>query len=137
MGENRINMPTPTTLQLIADLDALYTSILRRNIKEGILMSNEQIYQLMSESPAPRLYLSPDKAIRLAYNSSNKTIRICGHKFRSGLKHQEFYHRLSSLPPSMRTPKNIINLLEAPAPSFYLGPDRIKKLLYKVYDRRK
>jgi hypothetical protein len=118
--------------QLIQDLDALYTQIVVRNNKEGIEMSRLEVCELIAQSPAPRLYISPDRALYISRNFDKYAAK---RFFRSSAKHQEFYRRFLELPKNMRNLTNIRRILDEPAPSFYLSVERINKLLYKVYKR--
>lgn len=131
-GEMRITMTKTLSRQLLEDLDALFTKIVTRNSKEGIVMTRWDICELISRSPAPRLYISPERAIRLTYGFDKYSAR----HYHAGA-HREFQRRYLALPENMRSPMNIQKILEEPAPSFYLSPYRIYKLLYKIYDRRK
>lgn len=129
----------PYSSQLLADLDAVYKEIVTHNAKEGIIMNRLEICEVISRSPAPRLYISPEKAHRLTFNFEKNSARRDGREHRASAKHAEFYRRYMELPANMRSYHNICRILEQPAPSFYLSPHRISKLLYKVYehDRRK
>lgn len=118
---------------LLQDLDALYTSIVVSNTSKGIIMNRRQICEIIAQSPAPRLYINPDRARILTFNFP----KYCAKKYHVSGKHAEFYRRYSALPPKMRTMMNIQKLLDQPAPSFYLAPAYISKLLYKIYDKRK
>jgi hypothetical protein len=121
-----------TSSQLIQDLDALYTQIVVRNAKEGIEMSRLEVCELIAQSPAPRLYISPDRALYISHNFDKYASK---RFFRCSAKHQEFHRRFLELPKNMRNLTNIRRILDEPAPSFYLSAERINKLLYKVYKR--
>lgn len=118
--------------QLLKDLDALYTSIVVSNTKNGILMSRMQICEKIANSPAPRLYISPERARFLTFNYH----RYRAKKYKAIGKHAEFYRRYCALPPEQRSMQNIIKILEQPAPSFYLSAEYISRILYRIYDRR-
>lgn len=117
---------------LIKDLDALYTSIVSFNAKNGIVMSRMQICEKIATMPAPRLYISLERARILTFNFA----RYRAKKYKATGKHLEFYRRWCALPPAQRSMQNIATILEQPAPSFYLSPKYIYRTLYRVYDRR-
>lgn len=118
--------------QLIQDLDALYTQIVVRNAKEGIEMSRLEVCEIIAQSPAPRLYINPDRALYISRNFDKYASK---RFFRCSAKHQEFHRRFLELPKNMRNLTNIRRILDEPAPSFYLSAERINKLLYKVYKK--
>lgn len=118
--------------QLIQDLDALYTQIVVRNSKEGIEMSRLEVCEIIAQSPAPRLYINPDRALYISRNFDKYASK---RFFRCSAKHQEFHRRFLELPKNMRNLTNIRRILDEPAPSFYLSAERINKLLYKVYKK--
>ena len=117
---------------LLQDLDALYTSIVSYNAKHGIIMSRMQICEQIATMPAPRLYISLNRARILTFNFER--YRAKKHKVTG--RHLEFYRRWLALPPSQRTTQSIPALLDQPAPSFYLSPKYIYRTLYRIYDRR-
>lgn len=119
--------------QLVSDLDALFSSIVRDNEKKGVFMTRLQICELISKSPAPRLYITPEQARRLMYNYE----RYKAKKYSVSGKHEEFYRRYVLLPANQRTYSNISRIIEQPAPSFYLSASYINRILYNIYDRRK
>lgn len=125
-------MSTSLHLQLLKDLDALYTSIVVANSKNGTSMTRMQICEQIAASPAPRLYISPERARFLTFNFP----RNCAKKYKATGKHAEFYRRYCALPPEQRSMQNIIKTLDQPAPSFYLSAEYIYKILYRIYDRR-
>ena len=118
---------------LIEDLDAVFKSILIANHRQGKIMSRREVCEQISKMPAPRLYITPEYALRVARGDSR-----CGANKTSWRDmHHELRRRYNSLPPNMRTLTNIAKIIAEPADSFYLNPSRISKLLYRVYDRRK
>ena len=125
------------TQQLILDLNEVYTTIVRQNLKDGIMMSRREICEKIATMPAPRLYISPEHARLLTYSYNRISSKGNNREYRAAAKHAEFYRRYNSLPANARSLQNIMALLQEPAPSFYLSPERINRLLYKIYDRRK
>ena len=114
---------------LLDDLDALFKSILVSNNRRGKVMSRKEVCEQISKMPAPRLYITPEYALRVARGDAH-----CGaNKTISRDMHQEVRRRYYSLPPDMRTLTNIAKVIAQPADSFYLIPSRISKLLYSVY----
>lgn len=120
--------------QLINDLDALYTRIIRQNAAENRIMSRKEICEIISKSSAPRLYVTAERARRLTFNF-NKYCAKQGRCYRTAAMNAEVYRRVLELPKGMRTIQNIESVINQPAPSFYLSPSRINQLLYKAYDR--
>lgn len=119
--------------QLLNDLDAVFKSILVTNHRDGRVMCRREICEQISKLPAPRLYITPEYALRVSRNYSR-----CGAYKTSAYKmHQEVRRRYNSLPENMRTLANLSKVISEPAESFYLTPARISTLLYRVYDRRK
>ena len=125
-------MKTALHPQLLKDLDALYTAIVVENAKTGIVMSRMQVCEQIANSPAPRLYISPERARYLTFNFQ----RYKAKKYKAIGKHAEFYRRYCALPPERRSMPNIIKILEQPTPSFYLSAGYIYRILYNIYDRR-
>lgn len=122
-----------TSTQLLRDLNEAYFTIVRDNQKKGIIMSRRQICELIARSPAPRLYITPDRARRLMFNYTKYRAR----KYQASGKHEEFYRRYQQLPKEQRNSLNIQNLIDQPAPSFYLTAAYIDRFLYKIHDNRK
>ena len=117
---------------LLKDLEEVFKSIVVTNNREGRKMSREQVCKIISQSPAPRLYITPEYALRVFRND-----RRCGaHTYRASDMQKELRSRILALPPDMRTTTNIAKVIAQPAPSFYLSPRRIYDFLYRVYDRR-
>lgn len=121
---------------LLDDLDAVFKSILVSNNRQGKIMSRREVCELISKMPAPRLYITPEYALRVARGDAR-----CGaYKTISRDMHQEVRRRYHALPPNMRSLTGIATVIAQPAESFYLIPSRISKLLYQVYaknNRRK
>lgn len=130
-------MPHCVPSQLLKDLDDLYKKIVQNNNAEGRIMSRYEICKIIADSPAPRLYISPERARKLTFNYEKYRAPDNSHKHGKAAMHAEFYRRYLELPKELRSITNIERIIEQPAPSFYLSPHRIYKLLYKVYDRRK
>lgn len=130
-------MPHCVPSQLLKDLDDLYKKIVQNNNAEGRIMSRAEICKIIADSPAPRLYISPERARRLTFNFDKYRAPDNSHKHGKAAMHAEFYRRYLELPKELRSITNIERIIEQPAPSFYLSPHRIYKLLYKIYDRRK
>lgn len=118
---------------LIQDLNTLYLRIVRDNTRKGILMTRRQICDIISRSPAPRLYITPEYAQRVLRTFPKYSARHYG----SGGKHLELYNRYAALPPEERTLSNLNKIIDQPASSFYLSSQYIYRLLYKIYDKRK
>lgn len=123
--------------QLLQDLDNLYKKIVIQNTAEGRIMSRHEVCEIIANSHAPRLYISPERARKLTFNFDKYRAPEGSHKRGKAAMHAEFYRRYLALPKELRSITNIERIIEQPAPSFYLSPHRIYKLLYKVYDRRK
>lgn len=136
LGEN-LNMSYYVFSQLLDDLDSLYKKIVVQNSSEGRIMSRREICEIIANSPAPRLYLTPERARKLTFNFDKYRAPASSHKRGKAAMHAEFYRRYLELPKEMRSMTNIERIIGEPAPSFYLSAHRINKLLYKVYDRRK
>ena len=120
---------------LLKDLDEVYKSIIVANTREGRIMTRRQVCELIARSPAPRLYITPEYALRIFRGHPR-----CGthtNSYRVAAMQQELRSRILSLPENMRTLANIAKVIAEPAPSFYLSSRRIYDFLYKVYDRRK
>ena len=118
---------------LLKDLDEVFKSILISNHREGRIMSRRQICDIIAQHPAPRLYITPEYALRVFRGYPR-----CGaHIYRTASMQQELRSRILSLPDDKRTLTNIAKVITQPAPSFYLSSQRIYDLLYKIYDRRK
>ena len=118
---------------LIQDLDAAYTSISNHYRLNGIFKTRRQICDIISQSPAPRLYITPEYASRILKAFPKYSARRYG----STGKHRELYERYRSLPPEERNIDGIIKIINQPAPSFYLSSTYIYILLYRIYDGRK
>lgn len=117
---------------LLKDLEEVFKSIVVTNNREGRKMSRKQVCKIISQSPAPRLYITPEYALRVFRNYPR-----CGaHTYRASAMQQELRSRILALPPDLRTTANIAKVIAQPAPSFYLSPRRIYDFLYRVYDRR-
>lgn len=114
---------------LLDDLDSIFKSILVSNTREGRVMTRRQVCDIIAKSPAPRLYITPEYALRVARGYPR-----CGaHKTTQSKMHQEVRRRYYSLPTEMRTLTNIAKAISQPAESFYLTPENISALLYRVY----
>lgn len=120
--------------QLVHDLDVLYTGIVRQNSAEGRIMSRKEICEIISTLPAPRLYITPERARRLTFNFCKYSAGT-GRKYRAAAMNAEAHRRVLGLPKGMRTIQNVERVISQPAPSFYLSPSRINQILYKAYDR--
>lgn len=118
---------------LINDLDSIFKSILIENNRCGRIMHRKQICEQISKMPAPRLYISPEYALRVVRNHPR-----CGALKAQGCKRQqeEVRRRYNSLPEDARTLSNLARLLEQPAESFFLPPKQISNLLYEVYAKK-
>ena len=117
---------------LINDLDSMFKTILVKNNREGRIMFRKEICEQISRMPAPRLYITPEYALRVVRNHPR-----CGavKPSRSRMQQEEVRHRYYSLPEDERTLTNLAKVLEEPAESFYLSPVRISRLLYYVYGK--
>ena len=115
---------------LLQDLDAIRKSIVVRNFKKNIIMPQSEICEIIAHSPAPRLYITPERARRLLAGFPN-----CQASGSNNAMYQELYKRYSELPPEKRNFLNLPAIIFQPAPSFYLSPLYIKKLLIKVYGK--
>lgn len=115
---------------LLQDLDAIRKSIVVRNFKKNIIMPQSEICEIIAHSPAPRLYVTPERARRLLAGFPN-----CQASGSNNAMYQELYKRYSELPPEKRNFLNLPAIIFQPAPSFYLSPLYIKKLLIKVYGK--
>jgi hypothetical protein len=118
--------------EMLRDLDAAYRSIVVRNAKEGCYLSRMDVCKILAKSPAPRLYITPEYAMRVIKGHP----RCQSSTYSTSRMHQELLARYNSLPEGSRTLVNVEMIINQPAPSFYLSPIRISDLLYKVYDRR-
>ena len=119
--------------QLLKDLDTIFQSIVKANIREGRKMTRRQICDIIASTPAPRLYILPEYALRVLRSNPG-----CGARsYHSSAMQQELRFRYLALPENMRTLPNITEIIMQPAPSFYISSSRIYDLLYKVYNRRK
>ena len=119
---------------LLTDLDKVFKSIITANHREGRIMTRREICNIIAKFPAPRLYITPEYALRV-FRGHHR----CGastNSYRATDMQQELRSRILSLPENMRTIANIAKVIEKPAPSFYLSPYRIHDLLYKVYRRK-
>ena len=122
---------------LMNDLDTIFKSILVANNREGRIMYRKQICEQISRMPAPRLYITPEYALRVVRGHPR-----CGAIKAQWSKRQqeEVRRRYYSLPEDARTLTNLAKALEQPAESFYIPPKQISNLLYQVYaknNRRK
>lgn len=118
---------------LLRDLDSLYTSIVVHNTKNDIRMQRKQICEIISRSPAPKLYITVDHARRILSNYHKHR----ASKYYNSAMHQELWQRWQALPPEERTTARLQEIINQPAPSFYLSAKYIYVLLYKIYDRKK
>ena len=116
------------------DLDAAFKSIITTNAREGRIMFRNEICEMISKLPAPRIYVTPEYALRVVRGYSR-----CGAK--KGLlkmKQQDELRRgYYSLPPTMRTLSNLAKVLAEPAEFFYVNPQRIYLILFKVLHAKK
>ena len=120
---------SPEHLSLIEDLTVCYYSILRHSPN----LTRMEVCRLIAKSSAPRFYVSPSYARRIIRDITiGKPRATCS---RAAEEHRELYHRWQLLDD--KSPESLQQLLNSPAPSFYLSAHRINKLLYKYYDRRK
>lgn len=122
---------------LMNDLDSIFKSILVANNREGRIMYRKQICEQISRMSAPRLYITPEYALRVVRGHPR-----CGAVKAQWCKRQqeEVRRRYYSLPEDARTLTNLAKVLEEPAESFFLPPKQISNLLYQVYaknNRRK
>ena len=123
---------------LLKDLDAVFKSIVISNNREGRIMTRREICDIIAKSPAPRLYITPEYALRIFRGDVRCGART--NSYRVSAMQQELRKRISSLPKNMRSISNIAKVIAEPAPSFYLSPRRIYDFLYQVYaknNRRK
>ena len=119
---------------LMNDLDNLFKSILITNQLEGRIAYRLQICEQISKLPAPRLYVTPEYALRVIRGYSR-----CGAEIPSRRKRQqdEVRRRYYSIPEDIRSLPNLGKVLAEPAESFYLSPKQISNLLYRVYAKNK
>lgn len=113
---------------LLYDLSLLYKSILSRNTQEGKIVTRAQICKEISLCSAPRFYITLDYARRVINNFTRGINTVRGTRNK---KHLELYRRYLALPPEKRSINDIKEIIDSPAPSFYLSPHRINHLLYK------
>ena len=123
---------------LLKDLDAVFKSIVISNNREGRIMTRREVCDIIAKSPAPRLYITPEYALRIFRGDVRCGART--NSYRVSVMQQELKKRISALPKNMRSISNIAKVIAEPAPSFYLSPRRIYDFLYQVYaknNRRK
>ena len=120
---------------LLADLDEVYSSIVAANNREGRVMTRRQICDIISKSPAPRLYITPEYAMRILRGHPRCGART--HSYRVAAMQQEMRSRVLALPENQRSLADIAKAIAEPAQSFYLSSRRIYDFLYQVYNRRK
>ena len=119
---------------LLNDLDEVYKSIVVANHREGRIMTRREICNIIAKSPAPRLYITPEYALRVFRGD-----RRCGasvSSYHATAMQQELRSRILALPENMRSLANIAKVIAEPAPCFYLSSYRIYDFLYKVYRRK-
>lgn len=119
---------------LLNDLDEVYKSIVVANHREGRIMTRREICNIIAKSPAPRLYITPEYALRVFRGD-----RRCGasvNSYHATAMQQELRSRILALPENMRSLANIAKVITEPAPSFYLSSYRIYDFLYQVYRRK-
>ena len=135
-GERHFYVMRTINKMLLDGLDAVFKSILVSNSLQGKIMFRREVCEQISKMPAPRLYITPEYALRVARGDAR-----CGaNKTITREMHQEVRRRYHALPPNMRSLTGIAKVIAQPAESFYLMPSRISKLLYQVYaknNRRK
>lgn len=119
---------------LMNDLDSAFTSIITTNAREGRIMFRNEICEMISKLPAPRIYVTPEYAMRVVRGYPR-----CG-ALKNSLKMKqqaEIRRRYYSLPPNMRTLSNLAKVLAEPAECFYVNPQQISIILYKVLHAKK
>lgn len=114
---------------LVNDLYTSYYHILKENPK----LTRSQICEILSNYPAPRFYTTLTYAWRIVRDMSAGRPRAS--RYRCADMHRDIYNRWVA--QSEHTEESLRQIIESPAPSFYLSKHRIKKLLYSYYDRRK
>lgn len=119
---------------LLKDLDEVYSSIVATNHREGRVMTRRQICDIISKSPAPRLYITPEYALRILRGHPRCGART--NSYRVAAMQQEMRSRILALPENRRSLADIAKAIAEPAPSFYLSSRRIYDFLYKVYRRK-
>lgn len=114
--------------QLISDLYAEYKRIKDANTELGIFEQRLTICKRIASLPAPRFYISVHYLERIIKEMSMGYYRAKCNRFR---KHHELYKRWLSLPDEKKNKEGLIEIINQPAPSYYVGADRINRLLYK------
>lgn len=114
---------------LLKDLRDYYDRIVSETRREGRILTRMEICHIIAQSPAPRIYVTPDYATRIVKSISQKKAFAQGSYRKK--KHEELYRRYMSLPPEKRNKNGIRTIIEEPANSFFLSPYRINILLYK------
>jgi hypothetical protein len=119
--------------EMLHALDQAYKAIVVTAAKEGRYLSRLKVCEIIANSPAPRLFITPEYAMRVIKGHP----RCQSVTYGTSRMHKELLARYEALPEDSRTFINIEKIINQPAPSFYLSPIRISDLLYMVYDRRK
>lgn len=119
---------------LMNDLDAAFKSIITANTREGRIMHRPEICEIISKLPAPRIYVTPEYALRVVRGYPRCGARKASLKMK---QQDEIRRRYNSLPSDMRTLANLAKLLAQPAECFYITPLQISNILYELLHAKK
>ncbi len=114
---------------LSQDLYKAYTQIKRDYESRGYYLSRREICLLISQSPAPRFYITPSTALRRIVTPMEYGRALPSRGQRNKM-HREIYERYIKLRPTFGRDIAIQQAINQPAPSWYLSSRHINKLLY-------
>ena len=117
--------------QMHKDIRELYTNIIKCHGANMEYIPRKAIISIIQESAAPRYYISAQNASRyvLMYYRADK--RIMNYRHLDMVKDlADGYERLRKSHPY--TPKSMLweQLVDSPAPRYYLEPETIVKIIY-------
>lgn len=121
---NRIDFTDERNLALV--------SLFRRKIREASLIDLDAIFLEISRTPAPRFFISEERALYLIRNFRRTGRMRVEMPLRRRLMEDllRVVGRLQSRTPDMSLTEAVYKAVNSPAPSYYLTPGSCRTIIY-------
>lgn len=118
-------------------LQALYNRIKSANGVNFRFLKQQSIWEMMAKEPAPRFYITPEYAARYItayYKHGGRITSGNAAMIEELVKYYEIYRKLYSNFAKWKIYDMVVN---SPAQSFYMSPQRIKEIIFNYTGRNK